>query len=113
MFGRGGGSTVVRAAQKFGVAHMLSSGCTPLETVAAAAPNALRMAQLYVRADDRFVQDYVTRVVACGCAAFCLTLDTAVSSRRERYRQALSHGAGSGDGQAWSFRLRSTGAQSS
>jgi isopentenyl diphosphate isomerase/L-lactate dehydrogenase-like FMN-dependent dehydrogenase len=84
MFGQGGGSTVVRAAQKFGVAHMLSSGCTPLETVAAAAPDALRMAQLYVRGDDRFVQDYVTRVVACGCAAFCLTLDTAVSSRRER-----------------------------
>jgi isopentenyl diphosphate isomerase/L-lactate dehydrogenase-like FMN-dependent dehydrogenase len=82
LFGAGGGATV--AAQAFGVAHMLSSGCTPLETVAKAAPDALRMAQLYVRGDDSFVHDYLARVIACGCAAFCLTVDSAAVSRRER-----------------------------
>jgi isopentenyl diphosphate isomerase/L-lactate dehydrogenase-like FMN-dependent dehydrogenase len=84
MFGQGGGATVVTAAQAFGIAHMLSSGCTRLETVAAAAPHALRMAQLYVRGDDAFVDDYIARAIACGCAAFCLTVDTAVPGRRER-----------------------------
>jgi isopentenyl diphosphate isomerase/L-lactate dehydrogenase-like FMN-dependent dehydrogenase len=84
LFGAGGGATVAAAAQAFGVAHMLSSGCTPLETVAEAAPDALRMAQLYVRGDDSFVHDYIARVLACGCAAFCLTVDAPVQSRRER-----------------------------
>jgi isopentenyl diphosphate isomerase/L-lactate dehydrogenase-like FMN-dependent dehydrogenase len=84
LFGAGGGATVAAAAQAFGIAHMLSSGCTPLETVAKAAPDALRMAQLYVRGDDMFVHDYLARVIACGCAAICLTVDAAVSSRRER-----------------------------
>lgn len=84
LFGPGGGATVVAAARSFGVGHMLSSGCTPLETVAETAPDALRMAQLYVRGDDAFVIDYVARAIACGCAALCLTVDTAVSSRRER-----------------------------
>jgi isopentenyl diphosphate isomerase/L-lactate dehydrogenase-like FMN-dependent dehydrogenase len=84
IFGPGGGATVAAAAQTFGVPHMLSSGCTPIETVAEAAPDALRMAQLYVRGDDAFLHDYVTRVITCGCAAFCLTVDSAVSSRRER-----------------------------
>ena len=35
LFGAGGGSTVTKAAQEFGVAHMLSSVCEPgLEAVA-------------------------------------------------------------------------------
>jgi isopentenyl diphosphate isomerase/L-lactate dehydrogenase-like FMN-dependent dehydrogenase len=84
LFGAGGGATVAAAAQAFGVAHMLSSGCTPLETVAEAAPDALRMAQLYARGDDSFVHDYIARVLACGCAAICLTVDSAAVSRRER-----------------------------
>jgi hypothetical protein len=37
-------------------------GCTPLETVAAAAPDARRMAQLYVRGNDGFVHDFLRRV---------------------------------------------------
>ena len=84
LFGQGGGATVASAAQAFGVAHMLSSGCTPLETVAKAAPSALRMAQLYVRGDDAFVHAYITRVIACDCAALCLTVDSAVPARRDR-----------------------------
>jgi isopentenyl diphosphate isomerase/L-lactate dehydrogenase-like FMN-dependent dehydrogenase len=85
VFHHGGGATVARAAQEFGVAHMLSSVCEPgLEAVAEAAPDALRIYQLYVRGDEVFVDDHVRRAMAKGYAAFCLTVDTAVYSRRER-----------------------------
>jgi glycolate oxidase len=76
---------VVRAAGEFGIAHMLSSVCNPgLEGVAQAAPNALRFFQLYVRGDEAWVDDYVARAIASKYAIFCLTVDTAIYSRRER-----------------------------
>ncbi|APO77837.1 L-lactate dehydrogenase protein (plasmid) [Rhizobium etli 8C-3] len=84
LFGPGEGATVAAAAQAFDIGHMLSSGCTPLETVAETAPSALRMAQLYVRGDDGFVHEYLRRTLACGCAAICLTVDSAVLARRDR-----------------------------
>ena len=85
VFHQGGGATAARAAQEFGVAHMLSSVCEPgLEAVAEAAPDALRVYQLYVRGDAAYVDDHVRRAMAKGYAAFCLTVDTAVYSRRER-----------------------------
>jgi isopentenyl diphosphate isomerase/L-lactate dehydrogenase-like FMN-dependent dehydrogenase len=84
-FDRGAGGAVVRAAEAFGVAHMLSSVSEPgLENVARAAPAALRMYQLYVRGDDAFVEDHAERAIAQGYIAFCLTVDTAIYSRRER-----------------------------
>lgn len=85
LFDSGAGATVVRAAREFGVAHMVSSVSLPgLEPLAEAAPEALRMFQLYVRGDDRYVEDHVGRAIASGYAAFCFTVDTAVLSRRER-----------------------------
>ncbi|KAH2821648.1 hypothetical protein KXV85_002646, partial [Aspergillus fumigatus] len=64
---------------------MLSSVSEPgLEKTAQAAPDALRFYQLYVRGDDAFVEDVVGRSVSNGYAAFCLTVDTAHYSRRER-----------------------------
>jgi glycolate oxidase len=84
-FHDGAAASVVRAAQRFGVAHMLSSVCEPgLEKVAEAAPGATRIFQLYVRGDDSWVDDHVTRAIACGYRAFCITIDTAIYSRRER-----------------------------
>jgi glycolate oxidase len=84
-FHPGGAEPVVRAASEFGVAHMLSSVCEPgLERIAQAAPDAARMFQLYVRGDEAFVDDYVGRAIENGYAAFCLTVDTAIYSRRER-----------------------------
>jgi glycolate oxidase len=81
----GAAASVVRGAGRFGAAHMLSSVSEPgLEKVAKAAPDALRLFQLYVRGDDAFVEDYVSRAVANSYAAFCLTVDTAHYSRRER-----------------------------
>jgi isopentenyl diphosphate isomerase/L-lactate dehydrogenase-like FMN-dependent dehydrogenase len=80
-----GAAAMVRATGKFGIAHMLSSVSAPgLEKTAEAAPDALRLFQLYVRGDDAFVEDYVGRAIAKGYAAFCLTVDTAHYSRRER-----------------------------
>ena len=80
-----GAAASARAARNFGVAHMLSSVCQPgLEQVTAAAPDALRMFQLYARGDDEFVDDTVARALAHRYTAFCLTVDTAIYSRRER-----------------------------
>src|SRR4029077_12129180 len=53
-----GAAAVARGAGKFGAAHMLSSVSEPgLEGTAKAAPDALRIYQLYVRGDDAFVED--------------------------------------------------------
>jgi glycolate oxidase len=83
-FTEGGGATAARASAEFGVPQMLSSVCNPgLEAVAAAADN-FRIFQLYVRGDDAWVDDHVKRARDCGYAAFCLTVDTASYSRRER-----------------------------
>jgi glycolate oxidase len=80
-----GAEPVVRAVGEFGAGHMLSSVCDPgLEDLAAAAPQALRLYQLYVRGDVAWVDDHVERAIAHGYAAFCLTVDTAHYSRRER-----------------------------
>jgi glycolate oxidase len=80
-----GAEPVVRAAAEFGVAHMLSSVCDPgLEEVAKAAPDALRMFQLYVRGDAAWTDDHVERAIKNKYAAFCITVDTAHYSRRER-----------------------------
>jgi isopentenyl diphosphate isomerase/L-lactate dehydrogenase-like FMN-dependent dehydrogenase len=80
-----GAESVVRAAERFGVGHMLSSVCDPgLEDLAKASPAALRLYQLYVRGDEAWVDDHVARAIAHGYAGFCLTVDTAHYSRRER-----------------------------
>jgi isopentenyl diphosphate isomerase/L-lactate dehydrogenase-like FMN-dependent dehydrogenase len=85
IFDPGAAASVVRGVGRFGAAHMLSSVSEPgLEKVAEAAPDALRLFQLYVRGDDAFVEDHVSRAIASGYAAFCLTVDTAHYSRRER-----------------------------
>ncbi len=85
IFDASAGASVARAAGSFGAAHMLSSVSEPgLEKTAEAAPNALRMYQLYVRGDDALVEDCVSRAIASGYTAFCLTVDTAHYSRRER-----------------------------
>ena len=81
----GAAASVARGAGTFGAAHMLSSVSEPgLEKVAEAAPGALRIYQLYVRGGDDFVEDCVSRAIANGYTAFCLTVDTAHYSRRER-----------------------------
>jgi isopentenyl diphosphate isomerase/L-lactate dehydrogenase-like FMN-dependent dehydrogenase len=83
-FTPGGGATAAVGSAEFGVPQMLSSACNPgLEATAAAADN-FRIFQLYVRGDDQFVDDYVKRAINHGYTAFCMTVDTAMYSRRER-----------------------------
>ena len=83
-FTPGGGATAAQAADAFGVAHMLSSVCNPgMEAVAQAANN-LRIFQLYVRGDRDWVDETARRAIQHGYSAFCLTVDTAWYSRRER-----------------------------
>ena len=83
-FTPGGGATAAVGSGEFGVPQMLSSACNPgLEATAAAADN-FRIFQLYVRGDDQFVDDHVKRAINHGYAAFCMTVDTAMYSGRER-----------------------------
>src|SRR3979411_741898 len=85
LFDPGSGAAVARGAGAFGAGHMLSSVSEPgLEKTAEAAPDALRLYQLYVRGGDAVVEDCVSRAVDHGYTAFCLTVDTAHYSRRER-----------------------------
>src|ERR1700755_1898523 len=57
IFDPNSGAAVARGAGQFGAAHMLSSVSEPgLEATAKAAPDALRLYQLYVRGDAAFVE---------------------------------------------------------
>ena len=79
-----GSMAVARAAEAFGVVSYLSSVTEPgLEAVAEGAGHA-KVYQLYVRGDREWVADYVRRAEAAGYVAFCLTVDVACYSRRER-----------------------------
>ena len=85
LFAPEGGGAAAKAAQEFGVSHMLSSVCEPgLDAVAQAAPAAQRIFQLYTRGDADWVDSVAERAIAAGYSAFCLTVDTAYYSRRER-----------------------------
>jgi isopentenyl diphosphate isomerase/L-lactate dehydrogenase-like FMN-dependent dehydrogenase len=83
-FVEGGAAAAARASALFGVPQMLSSvGVPGLEATAAAADN-LRAYQLYVRSDTSGIDDCVRRARDHGYRAFCLTVDSAMYSRRER-----------------------------
>ena len=84
-FEAGGAASAARAATSFGVPLMLSSVTHPgLEATAQASGDGRRIFQLYVRGDDNFVDDYVKRAIDNGYEEFCITVDTAHYSRRER-----------------------------
>ncbi len=83
-FEAGGGISATRAAEEFGVCHMLSSACQPgLEAVAEAGSN-MKIYQLYVRGDDTWVDNVAERAIASGYDGFAITVDVAKYSRRER-----------------------------
>jgi glycolate oxidase len=80
----GGAAAAARAAAQFGVPQMLSSVCKPGLEETAAAANTVRSFQLYVRGGDAWVDDFVRRAKDNGFTSFCLTVDVAAYSRRER-----------------------------
>jgi glycolate oxidase len=84
-FHRGAAATVAEAATEFGIPQILSSGSPPsLQEVAAAAPGGLRIYQLYVTGDAAFVSERIAEVREACYDGFCVTVDTAKYSRRER-----------------------------
>ncbi len=80
----GGGETVARGAGMAGVPFFLSSVSEPPMEVVAKAATGPRIFQLYVRGDGAWVDDHVRRAVDGGWDAFCITVDSALYSRRER-----------------------------
>src|SRR3954471_23708058 len=80
----GGAASAARGAAQFGIPQMLSSVCKPGLEETAAAAQTTRVFQLYVRGDDTWVDDWVKRARDNGFCAFCLTVDVAMYSRRER-----------------------------
>ena len=83
-FTPGGAADASRAAADFGTMHVVSSVTEPsLEETAAAAPNP-KVFQLYVHGDWEWIEDIVARVKEARYDAFCVTVDVAHYSRRER-----------------------------
>lgn len=81
----GAGAMVASAVRTFGIGQMQSSVAQPsLEETAAAAGDALKIYQLYVRGDAAWADERLRRVADAGWDAVCVTVDTAVLSRRER-----------------------------
>jgi glycolate oxidase len=79
-----GALPAARAAEAFGTMTILSSATQPdYETLKPMIAGPM-IYQLYVRGDDAWVEERVRRAVDLGYVAFCLTVDTAMYSRRER-----------------------------
>ena len=73
-----------RAAAAFGTMSFLSSTCKPELEEVAAATDAPKIYQLYVRDDMGWVEDHLRRAIDAGYAAFCFTVDLDYYARRER-----------------------------
>lgn len=79
-----GGAAVARAAERFGSINLVSTVTQPsLEEIAGSADNPM-IFQIYVRGDDRWVEDLIGRAKAAGYVALTLTVDSAFYGRRER-----------------------------
>jgi glycolate oxidase len=84
-FDPAGGAPAARAAAAHGIPIMVSSVSMPgLEPMAQAAASGTKVFQLYVRGDFAWIEDITRRAIDAGYDAFCLTVDTAIYSRRER-----------------------------
>ena len=83
-FHPGGAAEAARGAAAAGVALIVSSVTQPGLEASAVAASGPKVFQLYVRGDAGFVDDHARRAIAAGYDAFCITVDTAHYSRRER-----------------------------
>ena len=79
-----GGIAAMRAAGEFGCSLMLSSVSTIAMEEVAKAGSGCKIAMLYKRGGDEVLDAYVNRAIDSGYDAFCLTVDSANYSRRER-----------------------------
>lgn len=79
-----GAMAVAKAAEEFGVVSYLSSVTQPGIAEIAAGTGHDKVFQLYVRGDRDWVADITNKAIDLGYVHFCLTVDVAVYSRRER-----------------------------
>ena len=80
-----GALSVARAASEFGIPMLLSSVSKwSVEQVAEVDPALSLVFQLYARGDASAVDALVDRCLALKLPAFCITVDSAIYSRRER-----------------------------
>ena len=80
----GGGASVARGAGLAGIPFFLSSVSMPGLEATAKVATGPRIYQLYVRGGPEWVDDQAERAIAAGYDAFCITVDSALYSRRER-----------------------------
>ena len=79
-----GGAAVARAAEEFGIWQVVSSATQPsLEETAAATPSP-KIFQLYIRGDWEWTKGMIDRAKSAGYQGLCITVDSAIYSRRER-----------------------------
>ena len=91
-----GGAASTKAAADFGTLHVVSSVTQPSLEDIAAATDAPKIFQLYIRGDWAWIEEMLGRIKAAGYKALCITVDTAVQSRRERVMlNRLAQGGGS------------------
>ena len=81
---REGGAASAKAAAEFGTLHVVSSVTQPSLEEIAAATTAPKIFQLYIRGDWAWIEEMLGRINAAGYNGLCITVDTAVQSRRER-----------------------------
>ncbi|MBI4198835.1 MAG: alpha-hydroxy-acid oxidizing protein [Chloroflexi bacterium] len=103
-----GAVAATKAAAQFGTIHVVSSVTEPSLEETAAAASEPKVFQLYVRGDWAWIEDIIGRVKRAGYAALCLTVDTALPSRRERPMLNRSAPAARGGGRNPSFQAALT-----
>ena len=79
-----GGAAATAAAGQFGTMHELSSATLPSLEETMAASDFAKSYQLYIHGDWEWTKDMIARVKEAGYKGFCITVDTANYSRRER-----------------------------
>ena len=102
-----GGIAVAEAAAAFGTINMVSTVTQPgLEDIAAAS-EAPKIFQIYVRGDERWIRGLIDRAKRAGYAALALTVDSAYYGRRERQLLArwLPPSVRTQTGREWQTRI--------
>ena len=80
----GGAVDVAKAAAEFGTINFVSTVTQPsLEEIAESTSHP-KFFQIYIRGDDKWVEDLIDRAVGAGYAGLALTVDSAYYGRRER-----------------------------
>ncbi|MFQ6030197.1 MAG: alpha-hydroxy acid oxidase, partial [Dehalococcoidia bacterium] len=73
-----------RAAEQFGTWQVVSSATQPTLEEIAAASECPKVYQLYIRGDWDWIKNMIDRAKQAGYQALCITVDSAIYSRRER-----------------------------